>query len=170
MRQISNVFGTPRQITMVPPPKERKTRIIVQSTVNWEQIRDQNHDLILQNEIPGPALDFIRRQIHHKVMGYKYQDVQKQLFVPEKFVDEEYTIELIKKSNFQCIYCNHHVKLVYEHVRDPKQWTLDRMDNKLGHIKGNVEIACLQCNVHRKVMFQNRFAFAKKLNVKKLDS
>ena len=59
------------------------------------------------------------------------------------------------------------VEILYEKVREPKQWTLDRIDNRYGHNKENVLIACLDCNVRRKTMYHERYAFTKQLNIVK---
>jgi hypothetical protein len=55
--------------------------------------------------------------------------------------------------------------LFYENVREPKQWSLERIDNKEGHNYGNVEIACLSCNIGRRTMYQDRFIFTKQLSI-----
>jgi hypothetical protein len=59
------------------------------------------------------------------------------------------------------------MKILYEHVREPKQWSLERIDNDYGHNKNNVEIACLSCNLRRKTMYHERFIFTKQLNIVK---
>lgn len=50
-------------------------------------------------------------------------------------------------------------------LEKPKQWTLDRIDNDIGHYSDNVVIACLSCNLHRKTMYHERFLFTKQLNI-----
>jgi hypothetical protein len=45
------------------------------------------------------------------------------------------------------------------------QWTLERIDNDLGHNKNNVEIACLNCNLRRRTMYHERYLFTKELNI-----
>ena len=53
-------------------------------------------------------------------------------------------------------------------VRDQQQWTLDRIDNSLGHHKDNVVISCLQCNLKRRTTEIDRFTFTKQLKITKL--
>jgi hypothetical protein len=67
----------------------------------------------------------------------------------------------------KCYYCKESVVLLYEYVRDPKQWTLERIDNSRGHNKDNVEIACLQCNLRRRCMYHERYLFTKQMNIVK---
>jgi hypothetical protein len=54
-------------------------------------------------------------------------------------------------------------------VREPQQWTLERMDNDFGHNEGNVVIACLSCNLRRRTMHYERYLFTKQLNIVKVD-
>lgn len=37
--------------------------------------------------------------------------------------------------------------LLYKLVREPKQWTLDRIDNEYGHCVDNIVLSCLECNL-----------------------
>jgi hypothetical protein len=53
-------------------------------------------------------------------------------------------------------------------VREPTQWTLDRKDNGLCHSCDNTLIACLKCNLQRRVTDMNKFNFTKKLLLKKI--
>jgi hypothetical protein len=63
------------------------------------------------------------------------------------------------------------VQILYEYVRESNQWTLERLDNDFGHNKGNVEIACLNCNLRRRTMYHERYLFTKELSiVKKIDN
>ena len=68
-------------------------------------------------------------------------------------------------NDLKCYYCNNPVLVLYEYVREPKQWTVERIDNKFGHNKDNIEIACLNCNLHRRTMHHERYLFTKNLNI-----
>ena len=59
--------------------------------------------------------------------------------------------------------------LLYEKLREPRQWTLERLDNNYGHNKGNLEISCLKCNIDRKTMYHERFMFTKELKIIKTE-
>ena len=39
------------------------------------------------------------------------------------------------------------------------EWTIERIDNSIGHNKGNVEISCLNCNLRRRTMHYERYLF-----------
>ena len=60
------------------------------------------------------------------------------------------------------------MQLLYRHVRESTQWTLERIDNDHGHNRNNVEIACLGCNLRRRCMYHERFVFTKQLQIRKL--
>ena len=92
----------------------------------------------------------IQQHITQKLNGYKAQDVKKGFHDPEKFADVEYVIEMLEESSNFCYYCKDSVQVLYENVREPKQWSLDRIYNNQGHNKGNLVIACLKCNLSRK--------------------
>jgi hypothetical protein len=139
--------------------------------IQRDMMRDyfQDKELFLENERNKMTMDMIFKQIRGKMSGYRSQDVEKTLLDPSGLVTLDDIVELFKTSDMLCFYCKEPVLVLYEYVRDPKQWTLDRMDNKKGHNKGNVEIACLQCNLRRRCMHQDRYISTKKMgNVVKL--
>ena len=73
--------------------------------------------------------------------------------------------EILKKSQGKCFYCQQYVQLIYNFVREPKQWTIERIDNSIGHNKGNVEISCLHCNLQRKTMHYEKYLQTKQLKI-----
>jgi len=103
------------------------------------------------------------QEISKKLYGYKSQDLSKQLFDESKFITYEKCIQLLIKSNLICFYCKHPVQVLYESVREPIQWSLERIDNTFGHNFDNVEIACLKCNISRRTMYHERYIFTKQL-------
>ena len=57
-----------------------------------------------------------------------------------KYIEERSSVinpiedyKLLLESKMKCKYCRESVFLLYKEVRDPKQWTLDRIDNNFGH-------------------------------------
>jgi len=109
----------------------------------------------------------VERLLHNKIYGYRTQDLEKSLYSENEFIDNEFVYELLLQSDFLCYYCKRPVDVLYEYVREPTQWTLDRLDNKYGHNKNNVVIACLSCNLRRKTMYHERFVFTKQLAITK---
>jgi hypothetical protein len=112
-------------------------------------------------------VSFMIRQISDKISGYKAQDLEKGWHEPSKFVDLSWVLLAISRSEGKCYYCREPVVFIYEMARDPKQWTLERIKNTMGHNKDNVEIACLGCNLRRRTMYHERFLFTKQLTITK---
>ena len=124
---------------------------------------------IYKNEIVnGEHCQFIIRQINNKIYGYHAQDIDKHLLCAEKFIKFSEVLDLLLKCENNCFYCKEKVQVLYEYVREPKQWTLDRLDNKFGHNSDNVVIACLSCNLRRKTMHHDRYVFTKQLVITKI--
>jgi len=107
----------------------------------------------------------IESQIKTKIQGYHQQDMKKNLYDSDKFITLPKVIELLHSCKNTCYYCREPVLILYELVRDNKQWSIERRDNSYGHNHDNVEIACLHCNVCRKTMNEERFLFTKQLNI-----
>ena len=103
----------------------------------------------------------VLQQINQKINGYKNQDIIKKLYLPTMFITFNRIIELLIKCNLDCHYCKKTVNVLYEVVREPMQWTLDRIDNNYGHNNDNVFIACLSCNLKRKTIYHERYVFTK---------
>jgi hypothetical protein len=155
-------------------PKEKVKRQIT-TTAKWnfnhEELAYENQLAILVDIKKGLLTRehciLVFRQIHAKVYGYRAQDIEKGLLDESQLVDENYIVDLLIKCENNCYYCRKKVDILYEIVRQSNQWTLDRIDNKYGHNKGNVEIACLSCNIRRKTMYHERYVFTKQLVITK---
>ncbi len=133
-----------------------------------ELIHDINNNKSSKNDTNN-NLTFVKRNVEKKIQSYKQQDIQKGRFSEDKNITYEEVIEKLKECNLLCFYCNENVLLHYEIVREIKQWTLDRIDNDLGHYCDNVIIACLQCNLKRRRTTQSAFLFTRQLNIIKND-
>jgi hypothetical protein len=110
---------------------------------------------------------FINDSFRQKLSSYRNQDTIKHRYSKEEFVNIEYIINLLQKCENICYYCREPVKVLYENVRESKQWTLERIDNSIGHNIGNLMIACLGCNLGRRTMHQERYVFTKQLSIVK---
>ena len=112
---------------------------------------------------------FILQQIKNKISGYKSQDNEKKKYDSEKFVTEMSVLTLFESSKLLCYYCQDPTLVLYEFVRDPKQWSLERLDNSKGHNTDNVVLACLKCNLKRRCIHSDRYLKTKQMtNVMKL--
>lgn len=170
--KVAEETNNKKQINMVKEPKKRT--ITCQECWNFteEELAVENQVKymlqICNNEVIDIDLcSLINKNIVQKINGYKSQDIKKNLYTPELLIDREHILELLKGSQNICYYCKELVIILYENVREPKQWSLDRIDNGIGHNKGNVVISCLGCNLKRKTMYHERFAFTKQLSIVK---
>jgi hypothetical protein len=121
------------------------------------------NSLYLEQSIEYEVL--VKREIKKKINGYKNQDIQKSLINNYKIISLEQVIERLMVSKLNCFYCHGHCELLYRDVLSKKQWTLDRIDNNLGHNHDNVVISCLECNVKRGDMDSERFKRGKEIKI-----
>lgn len=158
----------PVTVKKVETVKEKRPRkVINQENLTFDYNIDVQFGLLFTDSSNNPIYKTMIQQIQTKLNGYKSQDVLKELYDSAKFITLKSTISLLMKSEMKCFYCKEPVQVLYQHVREPKQWTLERIDNKHGHNDGNVEIACLSCNLRRRTMYHERFVFTKQLNIVK---
>ena len=174
-RFLDICFEKQKKSKKVELKKPRKKRQIAQQdswTLFVEQFQDENMDSILAKlEKKDKNLSILISHIKSKIRGYYAQDKEKALINDEKFVKYDHVIDLMKESKNICHYCKENVLLLYEYVRDPKQWTLERKDNDYGHIYDNVVLACLNCNIRRKTMKMERYEMTKMLShIEKINS
>jgi len=105
--------------------------------------------------------------IKSKISGYKHQDILKKKLNNQDFVSFTDVITLLNDSNMKCYYCACETYLLYEIVREMKQWSLDRINNDIGHNKNNLVICCLECNLKRRRTNKDAFFFTKNLKITK---
>lgn len=116
------------------------------------------------------AVTLMRREIAKKLYGYSSQDKRKGIFAKDRMITFPETVNLLHRSRLTCYYCRCSVKILYEDVRDSNQWTLDRINNEFGHFSDNVLMACLRCNLRRKVMNPAKYVLTKQfMHVTKLN-
>jgi len=106
-------------------------------------------------------------ELRKKTNSYKTQDEKKDRYDISSFIKNEELYEKLVVSKLRCFYCSKEVKVVYGYVRDDFQWTLDRIDNGIGHSSENTVISCLKCNLQRRVTDCKKFEFTKKLRIKR---
>lgn len=144
--------------------KEKKKRKITQAH-RWRDISVcEQMDLLneLVQSLPevngySETKKLLVSQLSQKLSGYKSQDMEKKKYSEKEFIQPHQLFNLLKESKMECCYCHEHMNMLYEHVREPKQWSLDRIDNDKGHNHDNVCISCLSCNLKRKTIHYPRF-------------
>jgi 5-methylcytosine-specific restriction endonuclease McrA len=177
---IVNVEETVKKITIIEPEpkpnkkincqKEKKNRV---ETKTWglneselthkfqfDFINDPN---IFNNPFKDKYITKLTTHIKSKLLSYKQQDIMKKRFNEHEFVSLKDTIQLLQESKLCCCYCSEDVYVLYEKVRENKQWSLDRINNNIGHNTGNLVIACLECNLKRRRTNKDAFMFTKNM-------
>jgi hypothetical protein len=108
------------------------------------------------------------QSIQKKISAYKQQD-KKSGKDGEPLITMDELIQKIILSNLLCYYCHEAMYLLYSVEREPKQWSLDRIDNSLGHTNQNVVLCCLQCNLKRRTQNHSAFLFTKQTKIIKTE-
>ena len=156
-----------RNVDSFKPKKERKRKIIDKLGEKNTLIKENQHKLVKKlcaNEDFSGNI-FVKKELERKIKSYRAQDIKKDKLNEEKLIKMDECIDKLVLSKMKCYYCNENMLLVYENVREPKQWTLDRIDNSKGHIIENVVISCLDCNLKRRTMSDKKFKFSKQMKI-----
>ena len=165
--------GKRSAVTKIVEPKIPKKRVIT-TTDKWNFTEDELDPIqqleyvrqIMDHQIVNdPPCQFIKQQIQQKLGGYKYQDAKKNKYDELLFIQHHQVLQLMIQCENKCFYCKEPTHVLYENVREPKQWTLERIHNHMGHNETNVVIACLQCNLRRRTMHYQRYVLTKQMNI-----
>jgi hypothetical protein len=121
-----------------------------------------NNDNLPKVEFVEPS-KLIVKELGAKLCGYKSQDDKKKRFNKIEFIQQSDIVQMLINQQHLCHYCNVPVLILYQTARNMSQWTVDRIDNSIGHNSGNCLIACLACNLQRGRKNKNKFEFTKQL-------
>ena len=153
--------------------KEKKMRV---ETKTWGLNKeDLSHEMQLnvlksiQTMQRNKYVSMFTSHIKSKICSYKHQDILKKKLNEAQLIQFEGVIDLLNNSELKCHYCSQEVYILYEKVREMKQWSLDRIDNNIGHNVGNLVIACLECNLKRRRTNKDAFMFTKNMVIVKED-
>jgi len=116
------------------------------------------------------ASKIMSNQIEKKISSYKQQDIDKKVLNNDKIINLKCIIDKLIETEIKCYYCKCKMYILYENVREPKQWTVDRINNDLGHNIDNYVLACLDCNLKRRCKSADKFLFTKQLNIIRKDN
>ena len=162
---------------LISEKEEHKKRVVAQkcdfslNNISFEKqlqllvsIRDIICNPLMKDKMNNET-KWILKEIERKMCGYKHQDMEKDVFEVEQFIP---LIEIINKmidTELKCYYCKQEMLVLYEYIREARQWTIDRDNNDLGHNVNNYVLACLECNLKRKRRQKDAFLFTKQLNI-----
>jgi hypothetical protein len=172
----SVIFNSYKKRIEKPFEKKDKDRKRVESE-NWKfsdeyylyesqikMIKDINNN---NHNEKDEVIKIILQQINKKIYGYKQQDILKKKFQEKNFINLESILNKMVDCELKCYYCKCEMNVLYDISREMKQWTVDRIDNGLGHNLDNYYLACLDCNLKRRTRNDEKFLFTKQLKIVK---
>jgi len=110
----------------------------------------------------------VEKEIKKKMNSYKNQDIKKNRMNKSLFIKFDEIVEKLVISKLKCYYCKCNMLICYQEKREGKQWTLDRIDNSIGHFTDNVVCSCLDCNLKKRTRDSEKFRFTKQMKIKKI--
>lgn len=127
----------------------------------------KNFDLVnkLFMDIDFSGNSIIKSEIYKKIGSYKRQDIKKARLDKDNFITYDYVLEQMIICKMKCYYCKDNMKVLYTDKRDNKQWTVDRVENHLGHNLGNIVISCMECNLKKRRQDSEKFKFSKQMRL-----
>ena len=177
-----NIFGTSnryqmKKLTNKSYDKESKKRVESEKRTftpdNFEyskqiqMIKDiLNNNLNFTNDVSKIAI----QEINKKMYSYKQQDILKKRYDETNFLTFESVINKMIECELKCRYCTKEMNVLYDISREMRQWSVDRINNDLGHNNDNFHLACLECNLKRRRRTDEKFLFTKQLNIIKQDN
>jgi hypothetical protein len=155
---------------------KKQNRLIIKKWTFPEKCYEYNYQkYILSNintlieQIDIKVKNKMISEINNKINSYKQQDIIKNRFDETLFVNFDSIIKILLDNNICCHYCSIGVFILYKIARENTQWTIDRIDNDIGHNKNNIVISCLKCNLERRRTHKDKFIFTKQLIINKCD-
>jgi hypothetical protein len=140
---------------------------IINSNLIKENKNEENKNEENKNE---EISKIMIQEITKKIYNYKQQDLLKKKYNDEKFLKFDNVIKKLVDCELKCRYCDTEMAILYDISREMKQWSIDRIDNEIGHNNDNFHLACLDCNLKRRRRSDEKFLFTKKLNLIKQDT
>jgi hypothetical protein len=168
-RQIKNLNSDPGAIKIAK--KRVQSEKWSFSNENFEYLNQlQMVKNIFNNEFRHNDDDVSKialQEINKKISGYKQQDRIKKRYDEPQFLTLESVIIKMVECELKCRYCRGEMDVIYDISRESRQWSVDRINNDLGHNLTNFHLACLECNLKRRRRTDEKFLFTKQLNIVK---
>ena len=168
-RQIKNLNSEPGAIKIAK--KRVQSEKWSFSNENFEYLNQlQMVKNIFNNEFRHNDDDVSKialQEINKKISGYKQQDRIKNRYDEPQFLTLESVILKMVECELKCRYCRGEMDVIYDISRESRQWSVDRINNDLGHNLTNFHLACLECNLKRRRRTDEKFLFTKQLNIVK---
>jgi NAD-dependent dihydropyrimidine dehydrogenase PreA subunit len=120
-----------------------------------------NNDIIEMNNIKKEY----EKEIKKKLGSYKAQDKHKNKYDKEQIISYNDIIKKLYDCELKCFYCQQDTVILFNKKREGLQWTLERLDNNIGHYDSNTCISCLKCNLQRRTDNYEYFKMGKQFKI-----
>jgi len=176
-----NINGTNTRYLMKKATKQLKPQSKRLITEKWNIDRcyfENSSQYQILQEVCEKKLDFknlepnfriIFSELERKLYSYKQQDIEKKIYNEKEFIDINTVVKKLVDCKLKCYYFESDVFVLYEMSREGKQWSVDRIDNSIGHNKENYVISCLKCNLKRRCKNSDKFMFSQQLKLVKTE-
>lgn len=161
-----NISGKHNRYEIKKLVKSKSSPVKRKQVENWD-VSPEWFTINKQIELLEINETIIKEEITRKIASYRQQDVLKKRLNSERLINYEYVKNLLLTCQLKCHYCKEDSLILYETRRDMCQWTVDRIDNSIGHDIDNIVISCLQCNLQRKTRSADKFIQTKQLVIKR---
>ena len=116
----------------------------------FKKIPKKIQDIILygsdEEEIKRLTISRLIQYFNMKAMNYKKQDAKASREITEDYINSNWIIDQFEKNKICSICFNN----LFINIDDDNiiisNITVDRIDNKLSHIKNNCRLMCVSCN------------------------
>ena len=95
--------------------------------------------------------DIEKHTIQRMMSSSKSSDKLHNRYDQKKIIDYSFVENLIDDSQMKCCYCECELQ---NREYNNTLITIERINNEIGHVKGNCKIACLKCNVDRGCVYR----------------
>lgn len=163
-----NIIGKTSRYMMKKLVEEKKSPVKRTQVEKWD-VEKSWFTCKKQIQLLKQDQQLIKDEILKKISSYKQQDVLKKRLNKDKVIDYLYVKKLLLECKLKCHYCDEDSYILYETRRDMNQWTVDRIDNSIGHDIENIVISCLKCNLQRRSRNSDKFLQTKKMIIKRQD-
>lgn len=151
----------------------KKTNVSLTWNFDKKYLKHEEQLLLIKDLSNSEISEVIKQQINKKIYSYKQQDMKKKNYDEtsenyKDFIDFDTILTEMNKCKLKCHYCCKEMLILYENVRDNYQWSVDRINNDIGHIKNNFNLVCLKCNLKRRRTSDEKYLFTCQFSINKI--
>lgn len=175
-----------KKLTTTTNPEEKTPRVLIQKLniddsffavdkqkellLKIHHKAEVNQEITFLGKEEERIYNVMIKQLEAKIASYRQQDKLKEMLDDTNAINVNSVVKHILQCNVKCFYCHIVMRILYKQSRDPTQWTIDRIDNDLGHTADNYVLACLGCNLKRRRQNLDKFNYTKNLTILKCTS